>query len=178
MTEPETLERPLPLPAAGRVSQGAAAFEELYRENAGRIYALCLRMCGDAAQAEDLTQDVFIRAWKSLGSFRGESQLSTWLHKLAVNICLNWLNRGGKRVKRNVQLDDLSVLEERRHDSPEARMDLERAIATLPPRARQVFVLHDVEGYRHEDIARMSGIAVGTVKAQLHRARRLLQQRV
>lgn len=178
MTEPETLERPLPFPVAGPVSQDAAAFEDLYRENAGRIYALCLRMCGDAAQAEDLTQDVFIRAWKSLGSFRGESQLSTWLHKLAVNICLNWLNRGGKRGRRDVHLDDLSVLEERRADSPESRMDLERAIATLPPRARQVFVLHDVEGYRHEDIARMSGIAVGTVKAQLHRARKLLQQRV
>lgn len=160
------------------MSQDAVAFEELYRDNAGRIYALCLRMCGDAEQAEDLTQDVFIRAWKSLGSFRGESQLSTWLHKMAVNVCLNWLSRGGRRHRQNVYLDDVSVLEERRSSVPETRMDLERAIATLPPRARQVFVLHDVEGYRHEDIARMSGIAVGTVKAQLHRARKLLQQRL
>ncbi|HUF65577.1 MAG TPA: RNA polymerase sigma factor [Gemmatimonadaceae bacterium] len=160
------------------MSQDAAAFEDLYRDNAGRIYALCLRMCGDATQAEDLTQDVFIRAWKSLGSFRGDSQLSTWLHRMAVNVCLNWLERGGKRNRRDMQLDDVSVLEERRSAAPESRMDLERAIATLPPRARQVFVLHDVEGYRHEDIARMSGVAVGTVKAQLHRARKLLQQRL
>jgi RNA polymerase sigma-70 factor (ECF subfamily) len=178
VTEPETLARPLALSAAVTESRAPAAFEELYRENVGRIYALCLRMCGDAAQAEDLTQDVFIRAWKGLGTFRGDSQLSTWLHKMAVNVCLNWLDRGGKRGRRNVHLDDMSVLEERRSDSPESRMDLERAIATLPPRARQVFVLHDVEGYRHEDIARMSGVAVGTVKAQLHRARRLLQQRL
>ena len=160
------------------MTQEAAAFEDLYRDNAGRIYALCLRMCGDATQAEDLTQDVFIRAWKSLGSFRGDSQLSTWLHRMAVNVCLNWLERGGKRNRRAMQLDDVSVLEERRSAAPESRMDLERAIATLPPRARQVFVLHDVEGYRHEDIARMSGVAVGTVKAQLHRARKLLQQRL
>ncbi len=160
------------------MSQDAAAFEDMYRDNAGRIYALCLRMSGDAEQAEDLTQDVFIRAWKSLGSFRGDSQLSTWLYKMAVNVCLNWLDRGGKRNRQNTYLNDVSVLEERRSDAPEARMDLERAIATLPPKARQIFVLHDVEGYRHEDIARMSGVAVGTVKAQLHRARKLLQQRL
>lgn len=178
MTEPETLEQSLPLPAAAPVSQDAVAFEDLYRDNAGRIYALCLRMSGDAEQAEDLTQDVFIRAWKSLDSFRGESQLSTWLHRMAVNVCLNWLARSGKRNRRNTYLDDVSALEERRSATPEARMDLERAIATLPPKARQIFVLHDVEGYRHEDIARMSGVAVGTVKAQLHRARKLLQQRL
>jgi RNA polymerase sigma-70 factor, ECF subfamily len=174
---PEVLNRPAATPAAP-VKLDAAAFEELYRENAGRIYALCLRMCGDATQAEDLTQDVFIRAWKSLGSFRGDSQLSTWLHKLAVNVCLNWNTRGGRRGRQNVFLEDVAVLEERRRDSPEDRMDLQRAIGTLPDGARTVFVLHDIEGYKHEDIARMCGIAVGTVKAQLHRARKLLQKRL
>lgn len=159
------------------MKQDDAVFEDLYHENAGRIYALCLRMCGDATQAEDLTQDVFIRAWKSLGSFRGESQLSTWLHRLAVNICLNWLSGGGRRGKRDVFLDDVSVLEAR-SESPETRMDLQRAIATLPPGARAAFVLHDIEGYRHEDIARMTGVAVGTTKAQLHRARKMLQKRL
>lgn len=160
------------------MKQDAAAFEDLYRDNVGRIYALCLRMCGDPAQAEDLTQDVFVRAWKSIDSFRGESQVSTWLHKLAVNICINWLARGGRRGKRSVFLDDVSVIEEPEQADLEQRMDLQQAIGTLPPGARAVFVLHDVEGYRHEDIARISGVAVGTVKAQLHRARRLLRTRL
>jgi RNA polymerase sigma-70 factor, ECF subfamily len=175
--KPEVLNRPAvtePVP----VNLDAGAFEELYRENSGRIYALCLRMCGDATQAEDLTQDVFIRAWKSLGAFRGDSQLSTWLHRLAVNTCLNWITRGGRRSRQNVFLEDVSALEERRRESPEERVDLERAVATLPDGARTVFVLHDIEGYKHEDIARMCGIAVGTVKAQLHRARRLLRTRL
>ncbi len=175
--KPEVLNQPAATRAAP-VKQDAAVFEDLYRENSGRIYALCLRMCGDATQAEDLTQDVFIRAWKSLGSFRGDSQLSTWLHRLAVNICLNWVTRGGKRGRKDVFLDDVATLEAPRRESPEDRMDLQRAIATLPPGARSVFVLHDIEGYKHEEIARMSGVAVGTVKAQLHRARKLLQQRL
>jgi RNA polymerase sigma-70 factor, ECF subfamily len=152
-------------------------FEELYRENSGRIYALCLRMCGDPMQAEDLAQDVFVRAWKKMGAFRGDSQLSTWLHRLAVNVCLNWVTRGGRRARRSVFLDDADPLEQP-VGFPEARMDLEKAIAALPPGARSVFVLHDIEGYRHEDIARMSGISVGTAKAQLHRARRLLRGRL
>lgn len=159
------------------MKQDAAVFEELYRENSGRIYALCLRMCGDPMQAEDLAQDVFVRAWKSMGAFRGDSQLSTWLHRLAVNVCLNWVTRGGKRSRRIVFLDDTDPLEES-PGFPEVRMDLEKAIAALPPGARSVFVLHDIEGYRHEDIARISGISVGTAKAQLHRARRILRGRL
>lgn len=134
-------------------------------------------MCGDPMQAEDLTQDVFVRAWKSMGAFRGDSQLSTWLHRLAVNVCLNWITRGGRRSRRAVFLDDTDPLEQS-PEFPEARMDLEKAIAALPPGARSVFVLHDIEGYRHEDIARMSGISVGTAKAQLHRARRILRGRL
>ena len=152
-------------------------FENLYRENAGRIYALCLRMSGDPTNARDLTQDVFIRAWKKLHLFRGESQLSTWLRRLAVNVCLNWIAQERRRLGRQVDVEDLSVFEGKR-STPEAGIDLQRAIATLPVNARTVFVLHDVEGYRHEDIAEMSGVAVGTVKSQLHRARKLLQQRL
>ena len=158
------------------MKQDEAVFEELYRENSGRIYALCLRMSGDATEAEDLTQDVFIRAWNSLGSFRGDSQLSTWLHKLAVNICLNWLARGGRRGKRNVLLDDVAVLQDTRRKSPEDRMDLQRAIATLPPGARAVFVLHDIEGYTHDEIGRELGITSGGSKSQLFKARAKLRR--
>ena len=156
----------------------AETFEQLYHENAGRIYALCLRMSGDTTNAKDLTQEVFVRAWKKLDTFRGESQFSTWLRKLAVNVCLNWIAQERKRTRRTVEVDDLSVFEGKRTGSAESQIDLQRAIATLPPNARAVFVLHDVEGYRHQDIAEMSGVAVGTVKAQLHRARKLLRQRL
>ena len=155
-----------------------AAFEALYHENAGRIYALCLRMSGNPANAKDLTQEVFLRAWKKLDTFRGESQASTWLRRLAENVCLNWLELENRRGRRHVDVEDITVIEEKRPRAYEAGIDLERAIATLPANARTVFVLHDVEGYRHQDIAQMSGVAVGTVKAQLHRARKLLQKRL
>ena len=160
-----------------RAQRGDAdAFEELYHANAGRIYALCLRMSGDAAMAADLTQDVFVRAWSKLGSFRGESEFSTWLRRLAVNHILNELAARKRRQSRIEFTDDLDRFDRGRRMSTEVRMDLEKAVAALPPGARMVFVLHDVEGYRHEEIARMNGVAVGTVKAQLHRARRLLQK--
>jgi RNA polymerase sigma-70 factor (ECF subfamily) len=135
-------------------------------------------MSGNPASAKDLAQDVFIRAWQKLHTFRGESQASTWLRRLAVNVCLNWLEQEKRRSGRHVDVADLSVFEERVPRSGDAQIDLERAIGTLPPNARSVFVLHDVEGYKHQDIAKMSGVAVGTVKAQLHRARKLLQQRL
>ena len=160
------------------VRADADAFEQLYRENAGRIYALCLRMSGNEANARDLTQDVFIRAWQKLHTFRGESQASTWLRRLAVNVCLNWIEQEKRRSGRHVEVEDLSVFEERVPRSGDVQLDLERAIGELPPNARTVFVLHDVEGYRHQDIAQMSGVAVGTVKAQLHRARKLLKARL
>ena len=154
----------------------ADAFEELYHANAGRIYALCLRMSGDAVAAGELTQDVFVRAWSKLGSFRGESEFSTWLRRLAVNLVLNQLTAHKRRESRVESTDQLERFDRGRSMSTDVRMDLERAVAALPPGARAVFVLHDVEGYRHEDIARMHGVAVGTVKAQLHRARKLLQK--
>ena len=160
-----------------RAQRGDAdAFAELYRSNAGRIYALCLRMSGDAATAAELTQDVFVRAWTKLGSFRGESEFSTWLRRLAVNHVLNEFTARKRRSARVETTDDLTRFDRGRSGMPDERMDLEKAIAALPDRARAVFVLHDVEGYRHEDIARMTGVAVGTVKAQLHRARKLLQK--
>ena len=153
------------------------AFAEIYRANVGKVHALCLRMAGDAQEAADLTQDVFIRAWESLASFRGDSALSSWLHRLAVNAFLGARRTLGRRERRVMSVAEPEMLE-RGGDTatPASGLDLERAIAGLPKGARLVFVLHDVEGYQHEEIARMTGIASGTSKAQLFRARRLLRE--
>jgi RNA polymerase sigma-70 factor (ECF subfamily) len=154
-----------------------AAFEELYRRNVGRVYALCMRMAGDASLAEELAQDVFVRAWERLATFRGESAFSSWLHPLTVNVALSERRARRRRVARVMTTDDLTPFEKpTRKPGPEAGLDLEKALATLPPGARSVFVLHDVEGYRHQEIAEMTGVAEGTSKAQLHRARRMMRE--
>jgi RNA polymerase sigma-70 factor (ECF subfamily) len=164
--------------AVRRAQQGdVAAFEQLYRENLGRVYALCMRLCGDPGRAEELTQDVFVRAWEKIGSFEGKSAFSTWLHRLAVNVVLGDRRSEKVRVGKVMITDDLEAYETpTRTADPCDAIDLERAIAALPPGARAVLVLHDVEGYKHEEIAQMQGTAVGTCKAQLHRARRLLRE--
>jgi RNA polymerase sigma-70 factor (ECF subfamily) len=154
-----------------------SAFERLYRENERKVYALCLRMASDAALAEELTQDVFVRAWKKIGTFRGESAFSSWLYPMTVNVALSERRSRRRRTSRVFATDDLQPFEKpERPATPEAGFDLEKAMATLPPGARAVFVLHDVEGYKHEEIAKMLGMATGTSKAQLHRARRLLRE--
>lgn len=153
------------------------AFEQLYRDNVGRVYAICYRMSGDASLAEELTQDAFVRAWEKLGSFRGESAFSTWLYPLTVNVAFTERRARRRRTARILATDDLTPFEGPAPPArPEVGLDLARALATLPPRARHVFVLHDVEGYRHEEIAEITGVATGTSKAQLHRARRLLRE--
>lgn len=153
------------------------AFEQLYRENVGRVHALCLRLSGDAARAEELTQDVFVRAWEKLGSFRGESAFSSWLHRLTVNVVLGERRSAGRRGAREIETEDLSVYEHPvRGLEPGEQMDLERAIAHLPAAARTVFVMYAVEGYAHGEIAELTGRAEGTCKALLHRARKLLRE--
>lgn len=154
------------------------AFEALYRANRGRVYALCYRMAGEATLAEELAQDVFVRAWQRLGSFRGESAFSSWLHPLTVNVALSERRSRRRRTARVMSTDDPAAFEqpETRKTGPEAGVDLDRALETLPAGARAVFVLHDVEGYKHAEIAEMTGVATGTSKAQLHRARRLLRE--
>src|SRR5262245_55012165 len=156
------------------------AFESIYRLHSGRVYALCLRMTADAREARELAQDVFVRVWEKLGSYRGDAALSSWVHRLAVNVVL-MARRGDRRREQRVTFaEDLSAngAIEGDIDPPdvEQEIDLERAIASLPPGARRVFVLHDIEGYRHDEIARMTGNAEGTLRAQLHRARRLLME--
>lgn len=153
------------------------AFESLYRLSVGRVFGLCLRMCGDRSQAEELTQEAFIRAWRKLPSFRGESAFSTWMHRLTVNLVLGHRRSSGRRLSREGSAGDEWYGDgASAADQPHVAMDLERAIAALPDGARTIFVLHDVEGYKHTEIAELAGVAVGTSKAQLSRARQLLRK--
>jgi RNA polymerase sigma-70 factor, ECF subfamily len=182
-TSPETMSPTMsPTAAAEPDVQLAAsgdrrAFERLYRDNVNRVYAVCVRMCGDRTRAEELAQDAFVRAWERLPQFRGESAFSTWLHRLTVNVVLE-AQRTERRDRARSESDD--VLDEAppvmRREHHAEKMDLAVAIAALPPGARAVFALHDVEGYKHEEIAEMLDITAGGSKAQLHRARRLLRE--
>ena len=164
--------------AAG--SGDVLAFEQLYRRHHRRVFALLRRLCGHEARAEDLLQEAFVKAWQALPGFRFESAFGTWLHRLAVNTALMELRsrRGGE----DRETDDSALEWQGTPDSAGQRtalgLDLERAVATLPPRARAVLVLHDVEGWKHEEIAAELGMAVGSSKAQLHRARQLLRTRL
>ena len=169
-----------PNPVSGLIERAVegdfAAYERLYHRHVGRIYALCLRMTADPSSAEDLTQQAFIRGWERLETFRGDSEFAAWLRRIAVNVVLTERRSLSRRSEHAV--DDVEAI----HNVPAPRparaagIDLERAIAGLPERARAVFVLHDVEGYRHREIAKLLEIAVGTSKTQLHRARRLLRE--
>lgn len=152
------------------------AFEELYKKNVNRIYAICLRLIADRKRAEELTQDVFVRAWENLNTFRGESLFSTWLYRLAVNVVLVDIRSAKRRSLRFLKLSDVFKFNKKHEHNPQNSIDLEKAIAGLPEKARMIFVLHDVEGYKHEEISGMLGIAEGTTKAQLHRARKLLRE--
>ena len=165
--------------AAGRGD--SRAFEALYRRHSRRVYAVVWRLSGgNVARAEDLAQEAFIRAWQALPNFRFESAFSTWLHRLAVNTALMEIrSRSGGEDR---ETDDSAFDTFASHDTAGQRtceqIDLERAVATLPERARAVLVLYDVEGWKHEEIALELGMAVGTSKAQLHRARNLLRTRL
>jgi RNA polymerase sigma-70 factor (ECF subfamily) len=155
---------------AGDVS----AFECLYRREAGRIHALCLRLCGDTATARTLTHDAFARAWEKLPGFRGDAAFATWLHRVAVNVVLGDRRTQLRRVAR--EQDTAAHDEVEAMARVDAGLDLERAIAMLPAQARMVFVLFEIEGLGHDEIAECMNVAVGTSKAQLHRARELLRR--
>ena len=158
----------------------AGAFEELYRAHAGRLYNLVLRMAGSQPEAEDLLQEVFLHAHRKLGSFRGDSSLGTWLYRLAVNQCLDYLRGRQVRMARSTDSIDAEGSVEPAAAAPPipaaiSRMDLERAIAQLPPGCRTAFVLHDVEGFEHHEVAAMLGVSEGTSKSQVHKARMKLR---
>ena len=157
------------------------AFERLYRAHVGRVFSICVRMCGSRVRGEELTQDVCVRVWEKLPLFRGESAFSTWLHRVAVNVALNDRKVQSRERSRIADPDDDdrdsgSSLGSAAPAPVAERMDLEAAIALLPPGARKVFVLHDVEGFTHEEIAEEMGVTPGGTKSQLHRARMLLRE--
>jgi RNA polymerase sigma-70 factor (ECF subfamily) len=170
---------PSPLDEARDVRLAAGgdprAFERVYRATVPRVHALARRLAGDAV-AEDLTQEVYLRAWSRLHTFRGDARFSTWLHRLAVNLILTRREALRKREARFVTGEGLLERVAGRVRSPGMSMDFETAMDALPERARDVFVLHDVEGYKHEEIGEMMGITAGTSKSQLHRARMLLRR--
>jgi len=161
-----------------RAQEGdVAAFEELYRAHVGRVFALCLRLAGDRDLAEELAQDAFVRAWEKLDSFHGRSAFSSWLHRLTVNLVTSrWRSRSRRSAHIVADRDPELGAAGESPPPPGLGIDLEKAIAGLPPQARMVFVLFDVEGYRHREIARLTGLSVGTSKAHLHRARKMLRE--
>ena len=176
LTEAEAIER---------AKQGdQEAFERLYHLHKRRVYSLCLRMTANTAEAEDLTQEAFLQLYRKIGTFRGESAFSTWLHRMAVNVVLMRLRKKGLPV---VPLDDMPETDE---ETPKKelgaqdallagsidRLQLTRAIDDLPPGYRTIFVLHDVEGYEHNEIAEMVGCSIGNSKSQLHKARMKLRE--
>jgi len=162
-----------------RLAQNAdpGAFEKLYRANVAKVYGLCLRMTRNVSEAEDCTQEAFIQAWNKLDRFRGDSAFGTWLHRVAVNVVLGRMRKSRREQDRIRAVSDVVPTRETVADDGELR-DLEQAINELPSGARHVFVLHAVYGYSHGETGDMLGIAEGTSKAQLSRARRLLVQQL
>jgi len=168
---------PAQLDAIVRRAQGGDvdAFESVYRAHAPAIHALCRRMSGEDAEANELVQDAFVRAWERLPSFRGQSSLATWLHRLAVNVVLEkWRSSKREALRMIDDADGLALDARPAQPDPDVLMDVEAAVTRLPAGARTVFVLHDIEGYSHDEIASMTGIAAGTSRTQLFRARRAL----
>jgi RNA polymerase sigma-70 factor (ECF subfamily) len=164
-----------------RASRGdVGAFEDLYRQHVGRVYGLCLRMTGQPESAEDLTQDTFVNAWRSLPGYEGRSSFSTWLHRIAVNAVLARRRspQGRNEISMTDEVGEQMDFEAEGGMDEATPIDVERAIAALPPGARDVVVLHGIYGYSHEEAAAMLGVAVGTCKAQLHRARHLMRARM
>lgn len=167
---------------AQRAAQGdMQAFEELFRLHRRLVYGLCLRMTQDVAEAEDVTQEVFVLLFRKIGGFRGEASFTTWLHRLTVNQVLMRFRKNKSRREDALEEEELRPHESVRSTSPKAsqlidRVALDAAIARLPPGYRAAFILHDVEGYEHEEVARILGCAVGTSKSQLHKARTKLRK--
>jgi RNA polymerase sigma-70 factor (ECF subfamily) len=165
--------------AAGRGDLGA--FEELYVRHNRRVYSVCLRMTQNVAEAEDLAQEAFIQLFRKIGSFRGESAFTTWLHRLTVNQVLMHFRKRSVKLERTTEEGETPVQIVRGTEDPNRmpvidRISLDSALKQLPPGYRTVFVLHDIEGHDHEEIAKILGVAVGTSKSQLHKARMKLRR--
>jgi len=164
----------MPLTRPLAASGDAHAFERLYRQHVNRVHSLVRRMLGE--ESEEVTQEVLVRAWQKLGTFRGEASFGTWLHRLAVNVALNHRSARGRWRRRFTEQPDHEFELPARPAPSVPGLDFEAAIGGLPPGARKVFVLHDIEGYRHQEIAGLLGITAGTSKSQLHYARMALRK--
>jgi RNA polymerase sigma-70 factor (ECF subfamily) len=157
------------------------AFETIYERHHRRVYSLCLRMVANATEAEDLAQEVFIQLFRKIGSFRGESAFTTWLHRLTVNHVLMHFRKRGVRLEKTTEEGEIGEIQDYLQAASERpryvdRIALDKAISELPPGYRTVFVLHDVEGFEHEEVAKLLGVSVGTSKSQLHKARMRLRE--
>jgi RNA polymerase sigma-70 factor (ECF subfamily) len=150
------------------------AFQQLYARYIGQVYALCWRLTADKALAEDATQDVFIQLWYKLNAYQANSKFSTWLHSVTSNITISYMRKQKPWWKNSLDIEETQLAEQAPVISDE--IDLEDCIAKLPERARIVFVLHGIEGYRHEEIAEMTKMAVGSSKAQFNRAKLLIKE--
>ena len=155
----------------------ARAFEALYKMHVDRVYGICLRMTGNVSEAEDCAQEAFIQAWNKMDKFRGDSAFSTWLHRIAVNSVLGRIRKAKREQDRLTAVGEIAPTTVTTGDSGDLR-DLSEAVDRLPQGARNVFVLHAIYGYSHDEAGQMLGIAAGTSKAQLHRAKRLLAQQL
>jgi RNA polymerase sigma-70 factor (ECF subfamily) len=158
--------------------QPLAAFEQLYREQVGAVYGLCRRLTGEAATAEDAVQETFLRAWRALPQFQARAAVGTWLHRIAINVVLDGRRRKSTHMLTLIEGPGAEWQDTATFDSPVEEAELERALESLPDGARDVLVLSGIYGYSHEETSEMLQIAVGTCKAQLHRARRLLRERL
>lgn len=150
------------------------AFQQIYQQHIGQVYALCFRLTGDRGYAEEAAQEVFIQVWQKLGNFKGDSKFSTWLHSVTSNVAISYLRKQKGWLQKMFNLED-SAVADIPNDNLTGEIDLDAIIVRLPERARIVFVLHAIEGYRHEEIAQRMNIAVGSSKAQFHRAKQLLK---
>ena len=180
----KTKTEPVPLSdhalAVAAAKGDVKAFETLYERHNRRVYSLCLRMTQNPTEAEDLTQEAFIQLFRKIGSFRGESAFTTWLHRLTVNQCLMHFRKRSVKLERTTEEGETPVQVVRGTENPNSmpvldRIALDNALKQLPPGYRTVFLLHDVEGHEHEEIAKILGVAVGTSKSQLHKARMKLR---
>jgi RNA polymerase sigma-70 factor, ECF subfamily len=151
------------------------AYNKLYHQYVGQVYGLCFRLTGEKMLAEDATQEVFIQLWRKLGNYQGDSKFSTWLHSVTSNITISYIRKQRGWWQRMFNIEDSEAMHAEAEQSG-VHIDLEAYIARLPERARIVFVLHAIEGYRHEDIAKMTDMAVGSSKAQFHRAKELIKE--
>lgn len=173
--EPALLEQRLKGLIDAAKSGDRAAYQQIYQQHIGQVFALCFRLTGDKDHAEEAAQEVFIQVWQKLQNFKGDSKFSTWLHSVTSNVTISYLRRQKQWWQKMLNIED-SPAQDMPSEGLSQEIDLDEYIVRLPERARIVFVLYAIEGYRHEEIAERMNIAVGSCKAQFHRAKQLMKE--